>query len=54
MGKQVIIFVHKRAETVSTAKEIIEILSKKPNDMPLFECERSYIVKPEVQKSRNE
>ena len=48
MGKQVIIFVHKRAETVSTAKEIIEILKKRPNDLNLFDCEASYTMKTEV------
>jgi len=42
MGKQVIIFVHKRAETHTTAKELIEILRKRPSEMHLFDCERSY------------
>lgn len=54
MGKQVIIFVHRRAETFSTATELIEILKTKPNDMNLFDCERSYTVKTEVTKGRNE
>lgn len=42
LGKQVIIFVHRRAETVSAAEELIEMLRKKPNDMYLFDCEKSY------------
>ncbi len=54
MGKQVIIFVHKRAETHNTAKELIEIIQKKPNDRHLFDCEYSYQIKSEVQKSRND
>lgn len=54
MGKQVIIFVHRRAETFSTATELIEILKSKPNDFYLFDCEYSYKVKPEVTKGRNE
>ena len=54
MGKQVIIFVHKRAETVSTAKEMIDILQKRPHDMHLFDCEKSYTVKNEVTRSKNE
>lgn len=29
MGKQVIIFVHKRSETASTAKDLIELIKKK-------------------------
>lgn len=48
MGKQVIIFVHKRAETISTAKELIEMLKSRPNDMHLFDCESSYKMKSEV------
>lgn len=54
MGKQVIIFVHKRAETHSTAKELIEILSKRSHDRALFECERSHTMKTEVSRSKNE
>jgi replicative superfamily II helicase len=54
MGKQVIIFVHRRAETVSVAEELIDILKSKPGDMYLFDCERSYTMKNELQKSRNE
>jgi len=45
MGKQVIIFVHRRAETVSAAEELIEMIRKKPNDMYLFDCDRSYQMK---------
>ncbi len=48
MGKQVIIFVHRRAETVSAAEELIEILKKNPRDMYLFDCEKSYTIKTEV------
>ena len=54
MGKQVIVFVHKRAETVSTAKELIEILKKRPNDLNLFDCDTSYSMKTEVMRSKNE
>lgn len=54
MGKQVIIFVHKRAETHNTAKELIEILKARPSDMHLFDCEKSYTRKMDVQKSKNE
>lgn len=45
MGKQVIIFVHRRAETVSAAEEMIEILKKKQADMYLFDCDKSYSIK---------
>lgn len=48
MGKQVIIFVHRRAETVSAAEELIETLRKNPGDMYLFDCDRSYTMKAEV------
>jgi replicative superfamily II helicase len=54
MGKQVIIFVHRRAETISAAEELIEMISKNPKDMYLFECENSHRMKKEVQASRNE
>lgn len=54
MGKQVIIFVHRRAETVSAAEELIEMLRANPKDMHLFDCERSYMMKKEVGQSRNE
>lgn len=54
MGKQVIIFVHKRAETFNTAKELIEILQKKQSDQYLFDCDQSYTRKREVTASRNE
>jgi len=51
MGKQVIIFVHKRGETYSTADEIIEMLKEKPNDKMLFECDDSWKSKKEVDRS---
>lgn len=54
MEKQVIIFVHRRAETVSAAEELIEIISKNPKDQYLFECENSHRSKKEVMASRNE
>ena len=54
MGKQVIIFVHRRAETISAAEELMEILSKNPKDMYLFDCENSHRMKKEVQASRND
>jgi replicative superfamily II helicase len=48
MNKQVIIFCHKRAETFNTAKELIEIINKKPNDRHLFDCDSSYTRKKDV------
>lgn len=54
MGKQVIIFVHQRAATYNTATEIIEILKLKPSMQHLFDCENSYKIKNEVDKSRND
>jgi replicative superfamily II helicase len=54
IGKQVIIFVHRRAETVSTAEELIDVVKANPRDMHLFDCENSHRIKPEVVKSRNE
>ncbi len=53
MGKQVIVFVHKRAETISTAKEIIEIIKTQAKDHYLFDCENSYKMKKEVSASKN-
>lgn len=53
MGKQAIIFAHKRAETFSTALEIIELLKDSPKDRELFECMDSWKVKKEVDKSQN-
>lgn len=38
MGKQVIIFAHKRAETYNTAMEIIEMIKKRPGTLQEFEC----------------
>ena len=37
MGKQVLVFVHKRNATVKTAEELIEILGMNPKDRALFE-----------------
>ena len=37
MGKQVLVFVHKRNSTVTTAKDLIEILRLNPKDRDLFE-----------------
>lgn len=55
MGKQIIIFMHKRGETYSTAMELVEILKTKgKNYMHLFDCENSYKRQKEVSASRNE
>lgn len=48
MGKQVIIFVHRRAETVSAAEELIDMIKANPKDMHLFDCDKSYTIKGEV------
>lgn len=45
---------HRRAETVSAAEELIEMIKANPKDMHLFDCERSYVMKKEVASSRNE
>jgi activating signal cointegrator complex subunit 3 len=37
MGKQVLVFVHKRNATVSTANDLIEILQQNSKDRGLFE-----------------
>ena len=42
MGKQMIIFAHKRAETYTTAIELIEILKSRPKYHDLFNCESKY------------
>ena len=54
MGKQAIIFAHKRAETFSTALELIEMIKENPNDRELFECSDSHKFKKEVDKSQNQ
>jgi replicative superfamily II helicase len=48
MGKQVIIFVHRRAETVSAAEELIDIIKANPKHQHLFDCENSHKIKKEV------
>jgi replicative superfamily II helicase len=48
MGKQMIIFMHKRAETYSTAMELIEILKQKNKYLHLFDCENSWRAKKDV------
>jgi replicative superfamily II helicase len=48
MGKQVIIFAHKRAETYNTAMEIIELIKKRPGTLQEFDCEDSWKVKKQV------
>jgi replicative superfamily II helicase len=42
MGKQMIIFAHKRAETYTTAMELIEILKSRPKFLELFNCESKH------------
>ena len=54
MGKQVIIFSHKRAETYTTSLELIELLKERGKDMHLFDCEDSWKVKGEVSRSANQ
>jgi activating signal cointegrator complex subunit 3 len=54
LGKQVIIFVHRRAETVSAAEELIDLIKANPKDQYLFDCENSHRIKKEVDQSRNE
>ena len=53
MGKQAIIFAHKRAETFSTALELIEMIKENANDRDLFECMDSWKIKREVDKTTN-
>lgn len=52
MGKQVLVFVHKRNATVDTAKDLIEILRQNPKDKGLFECENSHRMNRQVDQSR--
>lgn len=52
MGKQVLVFVHKRNATVSTAKDLIDILKMNPKDKDLFECESMHKVYRQVEQSR--
>jgi len=54
MGKQCIIFAHKRAETYSTALEMIDIIKEKSGDAHLFDCDDSWKIKKEVDKSSNQ
>ena len=52
MGKQVIIFAHKRAETYTTAIEIMEMLKTKDFDeAQLFQSENSWQSKRDVDRS---
>ena len=51
MGKQVLIFVHRRAETRSTAFELIDLLRKREQDRYIFESEISYRRKKDVERS---
>ena len=53
MGKQAIIFAHKRGETYSTALEMIDLIKEKASDAQLFESDDSWKVKREVEKSTN-
>jgi len=55
MQKQIIIFMHKRAETYNTAVELCDILQSKGERFKhLFDCENSWKVKKEVDASRND
>jgi len=53
LGKQAIIFVHKRADTIGTAKELIELVRQRQRDQHLFDCEYAHRIKPEVTRSKN-
>ena len=48
MGKQIIVFMHKRAETYNTAIELIEILKTRVQHKELFMGDVNYKVKKEV------
>jgi len=54
LGKQAIIFAHKRAETYTTALEIIEMLKEQSKDEHLYDCEDSWKSKAEVSRSGNQ
>ena len=54
MGKQVIIFAHKRAETYTTALEIVEMLKERKNDLHLYDCEDAWKFKKEIEKTTNQ
>lgn len=53
MGKQVIIFAHKRGDTYTTAMELIDMIKDKKADADLYECENSWKVKKDVDRSTN-
>jgi replicative superfamily II helicase len=53
MGKQVIIFAHKRGETYTTALEIIEMLKERHKDLHLYECEDAWKIKKDIEKTTN-
>jgi len=53
MGKQVLVFVHKRNATVSTAEDLIEIIKQNPKDKGLFECENSHKMYRQVEQSKS-
>lgn len=54
MGKQAIIFAHKRGETYSTALELIDIIKERSADAHLFDCEDSWKAKKDVDRSTNQ
>ena len=53
MGKQVLVFVHKRNATYNTAKDLIKILQEHKKDKDLFECMDRYRVNREVDACGN-
>lgn len=53
-GKQVLVFVHKRASTISTANDLIEIMRQNPGHEHLFESDKSYKMYGKVDRSSNE
>ena len=54
MGKQIIIFAHKRAETYTTAMELIDILKQRTKYLHLFDCESKHMIQKHVSQSRND
>jgi replicative superfamily II helicase len=53
MGKQVLVFVHKRNDTFKTAKDLLKILQENQKHKELFECENRHKVNRDVESSGN-
>lgn len=52
-GKQVLVFVNTRSDTVTTGMAIMQKIKDSPGDFSLFESEISYRKKKDVERSRN-